>query len=236
MSFLTPRGKSYQYFAQVPSDTLVWTEKPQLIEKPYSVRGRGASKPKVVEKPMRIADAAATLSLKLMNLGEGAKGPILSEVAAVQVWEMRDSLPVKKRWLFVRREANGKMKYALSNAPAETSLEQLIHASTQRWPIEQCFQEDKQQLGMNEYEHRSWAGWHRHMLFVFMAQLFLLKLRGRFKKNSSSDPCASPESSCGYTRTGVPDTEKVTGKVVVPYMEKPCGVSQSSKNNTPPNG
>ena len=234
--FLDEVGKSYQYFAQVPSNTLVWTEKPQLREKRYSDKTRQASKQRVVEKPITVADAASELSLKLMNLGEGAKGPIFAEVAAVRVWEMRDDLPVERRWLFVRRDANGKMKYALSNAPAETLLDQLIHASTLRWPIEQCFQEDKQQLGMNEYEHRSWAGWHRHMLFVFMAQLFLLKLRHRLKKNSGSNPCASPRSPCRYTRTGVSDTEEVSGKVVVPYVEKPCGISLSSKNKTPQAG
>lgn len=233
-AFLDEVGKGYQYFAQVPSDTLLWTEKPQLKEKPYSGSGRRGSKPQVVEKPIKVSDAASALSLKLRNLGEGAKGPILAEVAAVQVWEMRNGLPGERRWLFVRRETDGKMKYALSNAPEQTSLEQLIHASTLRWPIEQCFHEDKQHLGMNEYEHRSWTGWHRHMLFVFMAQLFLLKLRHRLKKKSGSNPCAGPRSPCGYTRTEVYDTEEVTGKGAVPYVEKPCGVSLSSKNNTPP--
>jgi|TARA_B100000315_G_C14569549_1_gene584760 SRSO17 transposase len=235
-AFLDEVGKRYWYFAQVPSDTLLWTEKPQLTEKPYSGRGRRSSKPEVEERPITVADAASEVSLKLMNLGEGAKGPILAEVAAVQVWEMRNGLPGERRWLFIRRYADGKMKYALSNAPAETSLEQLIDASMLRWPIEQCFQEDKQQLGMNEYEHRSWAGWHRHMLFVFMAQLFLLKIRRMFKKNSSSNPCASPRSPCGYTRTEVCDTEKVIGKTTLPYLEKPFGILLSSKNKTPANG
>ena len=130
----------------------------------------------------------------------------------------------------------GKTKYALSNAPAETSLEQLMHASTLRWPIEQCFREDKQQLGMNEYESRSWTGWHRHMLFVFMAQLFLLKLRKRLKKNSGPKPCTSSMPDCGYTRAEVYDTEEVSGKIVLPYVEKPSGVSLSSKYNTRANG
>ena len=121
-AFLDEVGESYQYFAQVPSDTLVWTEKPTFEEKPYSGSGRRASKPVVVEKPIKVADAASALSLKLMNLGEGAKGPILAEVAAVEVWEMRNGLPGEKRWLFVRRNSDGKMKYALSNAPAETSV------------------------------------------------------------------------------------------------------------------
>ena len=227
-AFLDEVGKSYQYFAQVPLNTLVFTERP------YSGSGRPVSIPG--EKAITVADAESAQSLKLVNLGEGAKGPILAHVAAVRVWEMRDDLPGERRWLFVRRDADGKTKYALSNAPAETSLEQLMHASTLRWPIEQCFREDKQQLGMNEYESRSWTGWHRHMLFVFMAQLFLLKLRKRLKKNSGPKPCTSSMPDCGYTRAEVYDTEEVSGKIILPYLEKPSGVSLSSKYNTRANG
>ena len=51
-----------------------------------------------------------------------------------------------------------------------------------RWSLEQCFQEAKSELGMDHYEHRCWPGWHRHMLYVFLAQLFLLKLRLKYKK------------------------------------------------------
>jgi SRSO17 transposase len=64
-----------------------------------------------------------------------------------------------------------------------------------RWPIEQCFKEGKDQLGMDKYEHRSWPAWHRHMLYVFLAQHFLLRLRLRFKKNSLSDAAASAYAS-----------------------------------------
>ena len=54
-AFLDEVGKSYWYFAQVPLDTLVWTEKPELTERPYSGRGRPPSKPVVGEKPITVA-------------------------------------------------------------------------------------------------------------------------------------------------------------------------------------
>jgi len=181
-AFLDEVGRSYWYFAHVPSNILVWTEKPEVQAREYTYKGERLTKLVALSEPIAVAEAARAQPLKLVNLGEGAKGPILAEVAAIRVWEMRDDLPGEQRWLFVRKDAEGAMKYALSNAPAQIPLERLVEASRLRWPIEQCFQEGKQQLGMNEYEHRSWVGWHRHMLFVFMAQLFLLKMRHRFKK------------------------------------------------------
>ncbi len=160
----------------------MWTEQPELEAREYTYKGERLTKLEALSEPIAVAEAARAQPLKLVNLGEGAKGPILAEVAAIRVWEMRDDLPGEQRWLFIRKDAQGAMKYALSNAPAQIPLDRLVEASRLRWPIEQCFQEGKQQLGMNEYEHRSWAGWHRHMLFVFMAQLFLLKMRHWFKK------------------------------------------------------
>lgn len=42
-----------------------------------------------------------------------------------------------------------------------------------RWPIETCFEEGKQFLGMGDYEVRSFTGWHHHMTFVMLADHFL---------------------------------------------------------------
>jgi SRSO17 transposase len=64
-----------------------------------------------------------------------------------------------------------------------------------RWPIEQCFEDGKKYLGMDHYEHRSWQSWNRHMLYVFLALLFLLRVRLKFKKNSDSDPASGSEAS-----------------------------------------
>ena len=66
-------------------------------------------------------------------------------------------------------------------------MRELVRVSGARWPIERCFQEDKSELGLDHYEHRSWSAWHRHMRLVFLAQLFLVRLRIKFKKNSGVD-------------------------------------------------
>jgi SRSO17 transposase len=118
-----------------------------------------------------------------MCLAEGAKGPVMADVARVRVTESRQSLPIREVWLFIRRSLDEKeYKYFLSNAPVDCDINEMCHVCTMRWPIEQCFQEGKSELGMDHYEHRSWIAWHRHMTFVFIAQLFLLLVRKKFKK------------------------------------------------------
>ncbi len=79
-------------------------------------------------------------------------------------------------------ERDGKLKFSLSNAPVDIPKAQLHRAATLRWPIEQCFQECKSYLGMGHCEARSWKAWHRYILFLLIAHLFILEVRQHFKK------------------------------------------------------
>jgi SRSO17 transposase len=90
----------------------------------------------------------------------------------------------------LRKYTDGKIKYAFCNAPADISQEEIDQASLMRWPIEQCFEECKTHLGMDHYEARSWSAWYRHMLYVFIAHLFVIELRLMFKKNTYFEDAA----------------------------------------------
>lgn len=195
-TFLTTVGKDFYYFANIRSNTYVWLKKPEVGVPPYSGKGRRPERVKVLEEeanPVSVSDIAHSAELKwrTFKLAEGAKGPIIADIARLRVIESRDGMPGKECWLFMRRSPDGEIKYALSNAPKGTPLEEMIRVSTMRWSIEQCFEDGKRYLGMDHYEHRSWPGWHRHITYVFLAQLFLLRLRYKFKKNSHLDPSTS---------------------------------------------
>jgi SRSO17 transposase len=217
IDFLNALPSNLYYFADIRCDTLVFTRKPRIGLPPYKGRGRRPGKPKVLAgqpKAKRVSDIAGSkrLSWKPVIVAEGAKGPIVAKVARVQIYLSRNGLPVGERqWLFLRKNHDGKIKYAISNAPKQTSLAELIKASTMRWPIEQCFQEGKGQLGMDKYEHRSWPAWHRHMIYVFLALHFLLRLRMKFKKNSFADAAPSSQTACRSTAAQVAQLERNDG-------------------------
>ena len=103
--------------------------------------------------------------------------------SSVYAFPVNGSSAESERWLVLRNDANGQIKYALSNAPSQTSMRELVRVSGARWPIERCFEENKSELGLDHYEHRSWPAWHRHMRLVFLAQLFLVRLQLKFKKS-----------------------------------------------------
>lgn len=116
-------------------------------------------------------------------VAEGSKGPITAQVARIRIYLSRDGLVLGNQvWLFMRKNSDGQIQYAISNAPKRMKFAELVKVSSMRWPIEQCFQEGKSYLGMGNYEHRSWPAWHRHMIFVFLGLHFLLRMRLRYKK------------------------------------------------------
>jgi len=82
-------------------------------------------------------------------------------------------------------------------------------------------QDGKSQVGMDHYEHRSWPVWHRHMIYVFLALQFLLRLRIRFKKNTCPDASASADTRCRRVPTQDPDARICSGTGEISYQEKP---------------
>ena len=184
--FIDAVADDFYYFADLPANMRVFTNDVEVVAKKYKGKGAHPHKMKASADPIHISDIAMddNIQWETAVLGEGAKGPIIAQIKCTRVYEYRDGLPGRECWLYIRKFADGKVKYSLSNAPADTSLETLNRVALMRWPIEQCFEECKSDLGMDHYEIRSYPGWHRHMLFVFIAQLFLLEVRMMFKKNS----------------------------------------------------
>ena len=68
-------------------------------------------------------------------------------------------------------------RYYLSNAPEDTTLETLAYVGGSRWRIETEIETEKGEVGLDEYETRSWAGWHHHISMCLLGGAFLLILQ-----------------------------------------------------------
>jgi SRSO17 transposase len=58
--------------------------------------------------------------------------------------------------------------YYLSNATADTPLLQLAQVAATRYTVEQCIEEAKGEIGLDEYEVRYRHSWHRRIIFLVM--------------------------------------------------------------------
>lgn len=187
-AFLDQVGDYLWYFAEVEKDTRVWLERPQMAVPEWSGRGRQPTRERLVagepeaQEVHVIAASLPTDAWTRHTIKEGSKGTLVADFAALRVVAVRESLPGPQVWLVLRRDpATGEIKFYLSNAPAETELATFAWVSGMRWPIETCFEEGKQELGLGDYQVRSWTGWHHHMTLCILAHFFLVRLQIRLK-------------------------------------------------------
>jgi SRSO17 transposase len=112
-----------------------------------------------------------------MSAGEGAQGPRLYDWASLRL-----DAPQQAgfcRWLLVRRSLSEptEMAYYLVFAPTATPLATMVAVAGTRWSIEVGLEAAKGEVGLDEYEVRSFHGWYRHMTLSLLAHAFLSVMR-----------------------------------------------------------
>ena len=186
------------YFTAIQENTLIWSTPPKVHVPPWSGHGRHPTRLRLSDKrkqPIPVQQLVQKIQKQDWTravIKEGSKGPILCDFAFLRVTESRAGLPAGELWLILRRnlEDPSEIKYFFSNAPVNTPLEEFVRISGMRWPIETIFEESKGEVGMDQYEMRSWIGWDHppcgdhHMLLVSLAHHFLVRLRIQFQEQA----------------------------------------------------
>ena len=187
-------GLGLRYFTEVPHTTRVWEERPATHIPPWRGRGRRPQRERLGEGTpaartgLEMAGALPAEAWIRQTIKEGSQGPMVADFATIRGGAVRDTLPGPDVWVVRRRHREtGELKSYLCNAPVDTALEQLVHMSGMRWPIETCCEDSKQRLGMGDYEVRSWTGWPHHMTLVILAHFFVVRMSLRLKKSPSRD-------------------------------------------------
>ena len=183
-------GLGLWYVTDVACSTLIWRRHPAVVIPPWSGRGRKPTKQRLktaTNRPYRVDDLVRRLPKTAWVRGmvkEGSKGPIICDFAFVRVTEARQGLPGPRVWVVLRRNlANPSVvTFAFSNAPETIDVLELVRLRGMRWPVELTFEESKTELGMDQYETRSWLGWHHHMVLVMLAHHFLVWVRVRWSE------------------------------------------------------
>ncbi len=145
-----------------------------------------------------VADVAAALEpddWHRLSCGEGAQGERWYDWAYVP---LRPGL--QEGWvhaLVVRRDPTepDEVAYYLVFTPTATPLAEIVGAIGARWTIEDVFKLAKGQVGLDQYEVRSWTGWHRHTTLALLALAALVlgaAKGGTLRPTPTSSPSASP--------------------------------------------
>ena len=124
-----------------------------------------------------LAAALPTRAWHKIMIAAGSKGPRSYAWAWVRI--NHDLGPRRQRWLLIRkgRDDDGELAFYLAAGPARTTLTRLAKTAGARWSIEGGFETAKQEVGLADYEVRSWTGWHRHVTLSLLAHAILAAVR-----------------------------------------------------------
>ena len=157
------RQRKLWYVLDVPCNTSV---------RPVGVGARAWSSVEALAK------AQPSSSWRKIKLGPGSKGPKVVRALKIRVQTHDDEgRPGTVEDLAVIRTVSGEPRtwYTLARGPEGTTLEKFVQVHARRHGIEEMFQRGKGEVGLADYEVRSWVGWHHHMTLSLLALWFLTR-------------------------------------------------------------
>jgi SRSO17 transposase len=126
-----------------------------------------------------------------LSAGEGSQGPRWYDWALLTL--PYDAPPGMSHWLLARRGISDPTEHAYYRVcgPAGTDAETIVQVAGRRWCIETAFEEAKGLVGLDQYEVRKWAAWHRHITLALLAHAALVVTRARAAMEEKGAACAS---------------------------------------------
>jgi SRSO17 transposase len=173
--------RGLHYVVGVTDEMVVLAEEPRWDEPKAGTGGRPRKRRRLAEgspRPVSLKDLAARTPRREVTWREGTKGPMTGEFAWLRVWPAGgwatgECAGAEPHWLLIEEQADGKLKYAFSNLPADTTRLRAVRLWRSRWPVELGYQQMKEELGLDHHEGRSWRGFHHHACLVMLAFGFL---------------------------------------------------------------
>jgi len=203
------------FVGEVPCTFTGWLHEPEVLIRPTpdSMKNPG-KKPRCsrLAKKSRPPSEARNLvtcsrvfqkqSWQRFHIKDGENGPMIWEVKSAPFFrKRRDDLPSPAGRLIVARNVLNpdEVKYFVSNlcpGSGGVTLEWLLWIGFSRWPIERCFEQAKNELGMDHFEVRGWRSIHRHLYLTQLSHLFCARVHQQLREKKGqhilSDGRTSP--------------------------------------------
>ncbi|MQA64087.1 MAG: hypothetical protein GEU86_22105 [Actinophytocola sp.] len=114
--------------------------------------------------------------------GIGSKG------FRVYDWALIDSADPDHQYMVRRSIDDGELAFYHCYNPNHAGFTELVHVAGARWPIEECFGSAKNEVGLDNYQVRTWDAWHRHITLAMIAHTFLAVTAHKTKKRGAHKP------------------------------------------------
>lgn len=117
----------------------------------------------------------------VLSAGEGSKGPRLYEWTWLQLPDETEAASEWARWVLIRRSLSDRSERAYYRVygPATTTLAEVVRVTGSRWKIEEGYEQAKGQVGLDQYEVRTWRAWYRYVTLALVAYAALVVMRAQ---------------------------------------------------------
>jgi SRSO17 transposase len=201
-AFLDGLEQRHQVFVgEVPTNFHGWVIQPRVLQGgPAPRRGRKKKYPRLargrrssaVQNLARFSPVFRKQTWQRYRIKDTQRGPEVWEVKWAVFWRKgTNGLPGRRHCLIVARNVlTNEVKYFVSNrVPGErgVTLRWLLRVAFQRWSVESCFRQAKEELGLDHYEVRGWRCLHRHFYLTQLSHLFCARMRQQFDTATPHD-------------------------------------------------
>lgn len=153
-------------------------------------------------KPQQVEARARRLA---PNAWQRRAAGIGSKGYRVYDWALIDSAEPDHQYLIRRAIDDGELAFYRCYNPDHAGFGQLVTVAGARWPIEECFGAGKNEVGLDNYQVRTWDAWHRHTGFSSLAHTFLAVTANQARKSRGSPPQAHPRDPADTDHPPSPD-------------------------------
>ena len=197
------RQRGLRYAVRVPWTTTGWKDAPLFEPQKLTAKGRSARRPRPLgpgpQDVRQIARALPADAWTAVTWRQGSKGPQTNRFARLPLWAANGwrtgPQPARiEEALLIEwpTDAPEPTRYWLAQTASNLPLPTLVAAAKARWRIEQDYRELKEELGLDHFEGRSWAGWGHHLALATVAFAFLRAEQRRRTLGAQKKAAANP--------------------------------------------
>ena len=197
------RQRKQPFVGEVPRSFTGWIKPPRVTNRPFRrQRGRGRKTPRItsgsppaqeVQHLLGHAPQLRDQPWKPYYIRDGRQGPMVWEVKHVRFY-LKDEggLPERRPMhLVIARNVlkPGEIKFFVGDAPRGTQVGTLLLVAFSRWRVERCFEDHKDELGLDHYEGRCYLGLKRHLAISAVSYLFLSRVHEQWRGEKTGPHC-----------------------------------------------
>lgn len=177
-----------EYYGDVPNNTVVYLDRPKIVY-PITKRGKRSKRYQIVAKQryqVRQLLNHPQMEWEMVTVRPSERGELRARFGRCRVWTTIGA-ECRQEWLLIRQD-DKRVTYVLSNAAETVPLKVMAWRKSHRYFIERNNQDQKSELGWDEFQARKYRAWEHQLALTILASWFVAETRLDWMARFERDP------------------------------------------------